>query len=283
MRNCLLIILLFCGQFILSQSFENIDQIKLYYSIGNSTWGKDGIYSKSEIFELAKMKNGDFKISKQLKIEGKVNGKVFSSDTTFIKTSNYKKKKKNEVENLLTSLNTNEENFTEEFLKQNFTKPTKKEILKTAELYDQKDYFENDYDQKIDIEKKYTQLQQYKYFDEFLEINKPNINGYTITSDAWNSLDIIIVSKEETKSYKLQFFKNCGQPILIDFVEIDKNDKKAKILKNRSSSIINLKVNLILQKILPNNTKLWNVLDLNNIRDEYIVWFLENKSAEFKY
>ncbi|MEN9449089.1 MAG: hypothetical protein RJA25_2379, partial [Bacteroidota bacterium] len=55
------------------------------------------------------------------------------------------------------------------------------------------------------------------------------------------------------------------------------------IIENKNSSIINLNVNLILLKILPKNTKLNVALDLNNIRNEYINWFLENKRNEFEY
>ena len=99
--------------------------------------------------------------------------------------------------------------------------------------------------------------------------------------DAWNKLSIITFSKEETKLYSLQFFKNCGQPISIDFIEIDRKDKIVKFIEHKSSTIINLNVNLILQKILPNNTKLWNVLDLKNIRNKYINWYLETKTYTF--
>ena len=97
--------------------------------------------------------------------------------------------------------------------------------------------------------------------------------------DAWNKLSIITFSDGETKLYSLQFFKNCGQPISIDFIEIDKKDKIVKFIENKkNATIINLNANLILQKIFPNNTKLWNVLDLKNIRTKYISWYLENKT-----
>lgn len=270
-------------QLVFSQNSENITKIKLVYSNGGHSWGQNGIYSRSEIFELTKIENGDFKISEQFKVNEKAKGKIFSKDSISIKTSNYKIISKNEIENLITSLNINQENFTEEFLRQNLTKPTKKEILDIAKKNDNKDYFKNGYDEKTDVEKKYSQIQEFKYFDEYLNIYKPNVNEYILTMDAWNSLGIITFSKEETKSYDLQFFKNCGQPISTHNIEIDKENKKVKVLENKRLAVINLNVNLILQKILPNDTKIWNELDLKNIRNEYIVWYLENKTVEFKY
>lgn len=259
MKKIILIILFFFVKFTYSQNFENINKFRFVYSVGGSSWGKNGIYSRSEIFELTKTEIGDFKISKQIRVNKKAKGKIFSEDSIFIKTTNSKIIAKKEIENLLISLNTNEENFTEEFLKPNLTKSTKSEVFEIAKKCDQKDYFKNDYDEKADTEKKYSQIQEYKCFGEYLNIDKPNVNGYEVTMDAWDKLSIITFSKEETKLYNLQFFKNCGQPISIDFIEIDRKDKIVKFIENKSSTIINLNVNLILQKMLPTNTKLWNV------------------------
>lgn len=282
MRNILLLFILFCGNFIFSQNFENINKIKFSYSVGGSSLGRNGIYSRSEIIELTKTENGEFKISQHLKVNEKANNKVFSKDSITIEISNYKTIPKSEVDYLLNSLNTNKENFTEEFLIQNFTKPTKKEILKIAKENDNKDYLKNGYDEKEEIEKKYSEIQNYKYFDEYLKLNKPNINIITITSDGWNRLEIITFSNEEIKLYNLDFFKNCGQPISVKYIEIIEEDKKVNILEN-SSSIINLNVNLVLLKILPKKTKSTIKLNLNNVRNKYITWFLENKTSEFEY
>jgi hypothetical protein len=63
MKKIILIIVFFCGKFTYSQNLENINKFKFIYSIGGSSWGRNGIYSRSEIFELTKIDNGDFKIS----------------------------------------------------------------------------------------------------------------------------------------------------------------------------------------------------------------------------
>ena len=156
MRKILLLFILFCGNFIFSQNFENLNKIKFSYSVGGSSWGRNGIYSRIEIFELTKTENGDFKISQHLKVNEKVYNKVFSKDSITIETSNYKTIPKSEVDYLLYSLNTNKENFTEEFLMQNFAKPTKKDILKIAKQNGEKSYLKNDYDEKNETEKKFN-------------------------------------------------------------------------------------------------------------------------------
>lgn len=283
MKNLLLILLFSFSNLLYSQDTENISKIELFYMFGGSSWGKNGIYSRSEFFELTRLENGNFKISRHLNISEKVNQKIFSKDSTEIKTSAYKIISKNEIENLLKSLNTNEENFTQEFLKQNISKPTKKEIFKIAKNNNFKFYFKNNYDEKLDTEKKYSEIQDFKYFEEFLNNNKPNKNEYLLTMDAWNNLSIVTYSKQESKLYDFSLFYNCGQPINSSLIEINKTKKAVNILENTRTSVINLNANLIIQKIIPENSKLWKEIDLNNIKRKYISWYLENKISEFEY
>jgi hypothetical protein len=176
----------------------------------------------------------------------------------------------------LIEINTNKENFTEYFLTTNFIKPTKKEIYKIAKRNDSKDLFMSYYNEKEVIDQTYSEIQNYKYLKDFLTTNKPDIDEYEVRVDVWNSLRITTFSKEFTKIYDLQFFKNCGQPISSNLIEIDKLGK-IKIIRNSDRQIINLEVNQILQNILPKNKNLWRSLDLRNIRDNYIECFLKNK------
>jgi len=230
-----LLLFFFLGNFIYSQNAENIHKIEFNYIYGGSSWGKNGIYSRSEYFEIIKTENGDFKISKQLKINEKVNRDVFSKDSIEINTSNYKLISKKEIENLIESLNTNEDNFKVEFLKENFTKPTKKEISKIAKKYDSKNYFKNNYDDKSDTEKKYSEIINYKYFDEFVEKNKPELDRYILTMDVWNNFSIITYKKQESIIYDFQLFYNCGQPIISSLVEINKKIKQLTISMNQEN------------------------------------------------
>ncbi|MFC7772961.1 hypothetical protein [Flavobacterium sp. GCM10027622] len=274
MNKILFLILIVCGQFSLAQNPEDIDKIKFSYSIGGSSWGNNGIYSRNEIFELAKKENGDFKFISHLKVNDEVRNKKSTKDTVVIKIEKYPIITKNEIQNLLRELNTNRDNYTEEFIKQNFTKPSRNEILKIAKKCDQKDYFKNDYDEKEDIQKKYSQIQEYKYFDEFIRIDKPDIENFELTFDAWNSLGIVTFSNEKTIVYNSQYFKNCGQPISIQDINI--KDSLGK-------QIINLNINLIIQKILPKSSEISKVVDLNSIKLKYINWYMKNKTSEFKY
>lgn len=283
MKKLLLITLFTISNLIYSQDTENISKIELFYMFGGSSWGKNGIYSRSEFFELTRLENGNFKISRHLNISEKVNENIFSKDSTEIKTSAYKIISKDEIENLLKSLNTNEENFTQEFLKQNISKPTKKEIFKIAKNNNFKFYFKNNYDEKLDTEKKYSEIQDFKYFEEFLNKNKPNKNEYLLTMDAWNNLSIVTYAKQESKLYDFSLFYNCGQPINSSLIEINKTKKAVNTLENTRTSVINLNANLIIQKIIPENSKLWKEIDLNNIKRKYISWYLENKISEFEY
>jgi hypothetical protein len=270
----------FCVQILHSQ---NVDKLKLVYSKGGSSWDKNGIYSTCEVFELFKTKTGDYKFSTHLKINSIQKGKsMFYNDTIAYKTKKYRLLTNNEIDKLLYELKTNKENYTEFFLTTNFLCPTNKEIIKIANKYKKEDYFKNDYDEKEYVVKKYSEIKNYKYFNEFLSKNKPSIHDHELTFDAWNSLGIFTFSNNITKIYNLQFFKNCGQPISIDSIEIDEQ-RRIKIFENANKQVINLEVNKILQSILPQNTILYSALDLRNIRDNYIKWFLENKSDSFKY
>lgn len=274
MNKILYLILIVCGQFSLAQNPEDIDKIRFSYSIGGSPWGNNGIYSRNEIFELVKKENGDFKFISHLKVNDLVRNKKITKDTVIIKIKKYPIITKNEIENLLRELNTNRDNYTGELLKQNFTKPTQSEILEIAKKSYHKNYFKNDYDEKEDTQKKYSQIQEYRYFDEFINIDKPNIENFEFTIDAWNSLGITTFSKEEIITYSSDYFHNCGQPISID---------NTKMKDNQVKQIINLNVNLIIQKILPKECKISEVVDLNNIKLKYINWFMNNKTSEFKY
>ncbi len=279
MNKSLIISLVFCGHFLFSQNLENIDRIKFDYSIGGSSWGKNGIYSKSEVIEFTKTKNGDFQISRHLKINAKAHNKNFTKDSTSIRITNYKIIPKNGVENLLVELNTNRENFTEEFFRKNIIKPNKKEILKIAKQNDEKEVFVNNYDEKEDIENNYLEIQDFKYLTDFLDIYKSNINTSIITFDAWNILRIVTYKNDEVKMYDLRFIENCGQPISGNSVEvINEKQNKFNIIKNTGFNIINMNVNLLLFEMAPEKSIISKILNLNNIKKEYIIWHLKNKS-----
>src|SRR5690606_38115492 len=134
-------------------------------------------------------------------------------------------------------------NFTQEYLIEHFTKPTKKQIFRIAKQIDRDFHFRKKYNTKSDIETKYSELQEYKYLSEFIETNNPKISEKSVVLDAWNNLIITTYLKNEIINYDFQLFKNCGQPISIDW-------------EGKSVQIINLNVNLILKDILPKKSKI---------------------------
>lgn len=263
----ILFILLFVAQYTYSQNSENIKKVTFNYSVGGNSW-KNGIYSRQEIIEFTKNKKNDFKLSKHLRIVFTRKDKKYIKDT--IQIQNNSIIPKYDLLNLIKELNTNQENYTEAFLKKEFTKLTKKEILKIAEKTNYLDYFINNEDDKEEIKEKYLQIQEYKYLDKYLESNKPIINNLvTITSDAWDNLTIITNSEKELKEYKLQFFDSpSGQPLVI-------SNYISKKLENK---VINLNVNLIIKKIIPKNSEIYNIININKIKFAFLCWFFENKS-----
>lgn len=276
MRN-LLFLFIFVFQLSNSQNIENVEKFNFSYSIGHSSWDKIGKYSTTEVLELIKTEKGDYKISNHLKINSIQKSKdVFINDTIKINLKSYKFIEKKLIDSLLIGINTNKENYNESFIATNISKPTNKEIFKIAKKIDCKDYFINDYDEKEDIKQKYSEIQNFKYLSEFIDIDKPDINLERITMDIWNSLRITTFLKESTKIYDLDFLYNCGQPISSNLVEFDEQGK-IKIIKNTNKQIISLEVNQTLQNIIPRNSILWSTLDLKNIRDNYIKWHIKNK------
>lgn len=276
MKNLLFSIVLsfsfFCS---FCQNLENATKIKFFYSSGGSSWGKNRVFSRSEIFELTK-DNDSFVLNKHLKIKEKVRNQKITKDTIEVG----KKKKsfipKNDIENLLVELNTNRENFTPKFLSTHFAKPSKKEIFKIAKQNDEKDLFANDYEEKIDFENRYFDIQNYKKLDDFVNSYKKD-KEHLVYIDAWHFLRLFVYQKEEIKMYEFVFLENFGQPISVYTVEsLNEKSNKVNLIHSSKTQITNFNVNLLLQKILPKETMTNKILDLNKIRDKYIIWSFEN-------
>jgi hypothetical protein len=272
-----LFLFIFSFQLLHSQNIENVDKFIFSYSIGHSSWDKIGKYSTTEVLELIKTVKGDYKISKFLKINSIRKSKdLFINDTIKFNIKSHKLIQKKLIDSLIIEINTNKENYNESFIASNISKPTKKEIFEIAKKIDCKDYFINDYDEKEDIKQKYTDIQNFKYLSEFIDIDKPDINSERITMDIWNNLRITTFLKESTKIYDFNFLYNYGQPISNNLVEFDKMGK-IKIIENTNNQIINLRANQRLQNVIPSNTILCGTLDLKILRDNYINWFLKHK------
>lgn len=258
MRYLYAILLLFL-QNAFSQDSKPSNKLTFQYDIGHSSWGKSGVYANTEKIEFLQTENGDYKVQRHLKVQSKVRGKVFTKDTITLNKSFTISQ--NRIKELLGYLNRNEENYTAAFIVPKLKKPSERLILKIAKRDDNKWKIKNNYSDKEDREKIFSSIQNFEGFEEFISIDKPNVNIVTVTSDAWNLLQITIVENGETFTYKSQLFENFGQPISL----------------SNNSQIINLEVNLKIQEILPKNTLIYNALDLNEITEKYISWYLESK------
>jgi hypothetical protein len=67
--------------------------------------------------------------------------------------------------------------------------------------------------------------------------------------------------------------ESSGQPI----------SKSNDITKESENQVINLNVNLVIKKLLPKNSEINKVIDINNIKTKYLYWFFENKHKFFVF
>ena len=137
-------------------------------------------------------------------------------------------------------------------------------------MYDQLDLLkDSDFDRedKVYVKKKIKEMKQFYEFDSFLVSKRPTIEYDMIVTDASNMVIIKTINYNETIEYRSQFFESFGQPI------------SRYVNRNYSggSKVFNLEANTSAQRFLPKNSMISKVLDLNNIKEDYIKWYLSNK------
>lgn len=266
------LVLLFFTSITFSQNIDLVDQISFNYSIGGNSWKKEGTYSTSEYIEFSRNKNDDYVLSKQIVILEKVKNEIFYKDSILKRIVRLKEIPKSQIMKLLGELNTNKDNFTEQYLRQHFTKPTKRKIRCIAQRVGEGSYFvKNKYQDRTDIKESYRKLQSFELLEEYLKANQPKIDETIVTADGWNYLQITTSRQNNNKVFSLDFVNNFGQPITM----------RSSSDTSRTSSVINLDVILFLKKLIPKNTQLSKELDINNIRDNYIAWYLQNRDKQF--
>lgn len=245
---------------ILFPIFVFTQKITISYSIGGNRFGDSGEYAKQEIINIYEYK-GNFRLNYiQLKkswIFNDLTSKNDKSKTDTIQINNISLKK-NDVDDLLSELNQNRNNFNYKFIIQNLDKKISKNLIikitKKRELF----YFIGDEDNnRLDEfgRKKIREIKKLKQFEKFIDSIKPDLEKKSVRIDAWNHA--IITSKNKT--YILDFLNVVGQPIT-----------------ERNKSFINLNVNLKLLKILPKNSLLRKKLSFESLYEQYIFWFLKN-------
>ena len=272
MTKYLISIFLLCGQFALGQSTDSINKIVIDYGKSHSSWGDPGIYGRGEVIELSKTSNGDFLISRFFTTTASAgdDGKTFRKDTTELSTKTFQAIKKEIIQFWLTQLNTNKENFTISFIRAKLTTPTKKEIIQVAKKYDKLWMLtDSDFDRedKADAKKAIKEMKTFVAFDSFLISKRPTIEYEMIITDNYNGLRITTIKNTDTTEYRCQFFEPLGQPIT-------RYDNRNYLT---SSKVFNLEANTSAQTFLPKSSMISKVLDLDNIKEEYIKWYLDKK------
>jgi hypothetical protein len=107
------------------------------------------------------------------------------------------------------------------------------------------------------------EIQSFTYLNEYIGHLKNN--GKLYTTDVWNSLFITIENASSYITINQDFLYNSGQPM--------------HVFKNRGIGrfgLINPLLNLKLAKIVPRKSYLKNYTIIDNYRNDYIIWHLEN-------
>ena len=234
-----------------------------YYRGGNS-WGVPGIYGRGENIEITAVNPTTYKITKYYKIVNSIAKDSVTTvrDTTNFKTSKSRPIKKNTIDLLLTLLNTNRDNFNSDFIKPKLKKPTKKEILALAAKIDRTYLFEDD--DPSETRETIEKIQNFDKIDSFVNRHHPDINWITVFGSDYNeSLRISIVTAGQTERYICSFQELLGQP----FTKMGENSKDEK-------RVINLQINTTVANLLPNNSLLKKIIDINHFTESYAEWYI---------
>lgn len=273
MTKYLFSFLFLVGQNTLGQSTDSINKIIFSYGRSHYSFGEPGVYSKGEEIEITKLSNSNFKLTRYITTTASLGDdrNTYRKDTIKLSIKRSKIISSDKIKFWLTQLNTNKENFTDSFIKPKLTKPTKSEILSVARKYDKiwmltgesEDYF--DKEDKADARRTINKMKRLAQLDSFLIYKQPTIEYDMVVIDSYNSLKILTIQNGDTTEYRCQFFEPLGQPII--------RYTKGNYMK--SSRVFNLEANTSALTFLPKNSMISRTLSLDNIKEEYIKWYLD--------
>jgi len=262
--KCLFIfIFLLSGLSITAQTSKPIPKVIIKYFNGHSSWGKLGVYSRGEIFEISAINDSTFKIKHHLKFtQTAVDSITFKKDTVEIRSKNYKRISKRVIDSLYVQLDTSKYNFNASFIGPKLLKPTKRQITRVANKRDK--YFKDDnlYLDRVKDRHVIAKIENFDKLDSFVNLNKPDPNLFPVTSDAWNTVQVFCISKTDTISYSASFFNLLGQPFIMWKRDFGKGT-------------VNLEINTIVAGILPKSSFLKREIEINSLTDKYIEWYID--------
>ncbi len=268
MTRFFLFTILLSGQVALGQFADSISKITFRYDKGHYAFGSSGRYSISEIIECSKLSNLTYQLSSHIQLK-----KYYDSATNSISVDTVRLKltktpiAESRMEKLLRELNISRDNFNANYVKPFLTAPTKNEVLETANKHDLKWMFENEYSDREDRRNLYKKLKRFLLLDTFLLMKKPNPEYDLVITDAWNGLTVSCLSGADTIEYRSQYFELFGQPVK-KYVNKKYSDGK---------KFINLEINNAIKEFVPAGSLINQAVDLNQLKDEYISWFIKSK------
>ena len=273
MRIFLLILLApFLAQ---GQDLGLTSKVIFHYNIGHYNFGEAGQYAKEEIIEFTATSKQIFALSSyKLITKAYIQNPTtkqnnLSRNDTVINLIKNHRTLKHEMNQLSKELNRSNDDYSLANMLP-FLKPlTKREILSTAKKYSMEYWFIDEETNKVDDVGKeiIKKIRRFDHLDTFLINQKPDRETELVVIDAWNRLKISFVQPRDTIEYTLRFSSLFGQPV---YKKINKDIAT-------ETKIINLDINKIMLTVLPRNTLVYKSIDLNSLKESYIIWFTENE------
>ena len=271
MRHFILLILFpFSTQ---AQDLTKVEKISFRYTIGHYNFGDTGRYEREELIEFipeskTRFSRSSFAITKRYI----PNTETKENNLSVRDTISYKSDKsfsQSTFQNLLDNLNKTKDNFKKENLVPFLSTITKKEILSIAKKHDNDFWFTDDENGRLDKygRERIKKIKQLYLIDSFLLLRKPSLEYEMVVMDAWNNLTISFFEQTDTVKYRFQFYELFGQP----FSKTINNDYSHR------TRFVNSDVNGLLTKVLPRNSLTAKAIGFERLKEEYIVWFIENK------
>lgn len=252
----------------MGQFADSISKITFCYDKGHYTFGTSGYYAISEIIEYSKSNSTNFHITRHFQLKKYYNSKTNTVSTDTIRLKSPKAHIPfSKTEKLMTELNISRDNFNAAYVRPFLKAPAKSEITSIAKKHDLIWKFENEYSDREDRRELVKNINRFSLLDTFLLKKKPNLEYDLVIHDAWNSLSITCIGTTDTIEYRSQFFELLGQPVS-KYVNRKYGDGK---------KFINLEINNSIQGIVPANSLISQAVDLNQLKEEYIMWYIKEK------
>ncbi len=240
------------------------DKIIISYARGGDTFGKPGIASVGEIFELVSGNKTSYKFSSYKKTQDSISpdGKRYLKDTLNIswKKTHISKKK---INALFAALSTTKDNFTIEFIKPLLRTPSDDQIFADTNHVNKSDVFQGE--DKEYLKAEFDRIKKFEKIDAFIDTTKPNTKFQFVAVDAWNIVQIAFIKNKDTTFFTMNRMQPLGQPI--------RKFKKGQ--KKDIGLYVNLEANILLAKILPASSMTREQFEINAFIDDYIEWYID--------